>query len=328
MTDINKITPATVITGFLGAGKTTYLNSVLKHYTHKKFAVIENEFGEKSIDSDLIIRGEEDVIEINNGCLCCSLNEGLYDILSELYTKRDDFDELIIEATGVADPRGLCAPFINNPPIKKQFPLKNVLCLIDASLIEKQLLETEEAIHQITFSDILLINKTDLVDASYLNFLKQQLAKLNPLADIVVNDSALVQDIHQATPRFADQQSTILEQKSKRLDAVTVDHKHTKGIKSYSITFNQPFDLNSLRLRMHVFLQFQSKGLYRMKGILWLEGSDDKYFLQSVGSQLSIERLREWKDEEVRKSTIVIIGIGLERSSLEKMFNQCIASRV
>lgn len=326
MRNAYKTTPSTIITGFLGAGKTTYLNKVLENYPDKRFAIIENEFGEKSIDSGLIIRGEEDVLEINNGCLCCSLSEGLYDILTELHNKRNTFEELIIEATGVADPRGLALPFINNPSIKKQFPLKQVLCITDASLIERQLEETEEAIHQITFSDILLISKTDLVDTAYLDQLKVRLSRLNPLAKIVTNNEDSIASIYEASPRLSEQQFIDIENKAATLNAIPAkvhDHKHTIGIKSISLSFDMPFDLDKLRFRIHVFLSFQSKGLYRMKGILWIKDSNEKYLLQSVGRQLNIENLRSWKNGETRTSTIVMIGVGLQKSGLEKMFRQC-----
>lgn len=319
-----KINPTTIITGFLGAGKTTYLNSLLEVNQSKKYAIIENEFGKKSIDSEIIIRGEENVIELNNGCLCCTINDGLYDILNELYHKRHDFDELIIEATGLADPRGLAAPFITNPPIKKQYPLQKVICLIDAALIEEQLENTEEAIHQITYSDVLLINKTDLVDKRQLASLEAKLTQLNPLAQIVYTNE---QNMDQAHDQFsqnsmqldADDEPDLGDFKVKQLE--THNHKHTEGIKSIYLSFDEPFDLQKLRMRLHVFLMFQAGNLYRMKGTLCLNDSDEKFLLQSVGKGMSIDPIRKWKPGEKRTSTIVLIGKNLERYSLMKMFS-------
>jgi len=177
--------PSTILTGFLGAGKTTYLNYLLQSKPDIRYAIIENEYGEQSIDSELILRAEDDIIELNNGCLCCTLNDNLYDILNKLFERREEYDEILIEATGVADPRGLADPFITYPTIKKQFPLTRIICLIDAELIEDQLKNTKEAISQITFSDVLLINKIDLVSEGYLGELTERLQKLNPLAKIV-----------------------------------------------------------------------------------------------------------------------------------------------
>ena len=265
-------------------------------------------------------------MELNNGCLCCTLNEGLYEILQDLYHKRNTFEELIIEATGVADPRGLAAPFITNPPVKKQFPLRQVICLIDVSLIEQQLEETEEAVHQITYSDILLVNKMDLVDGQTITRVRQLLNQLNPFAKVYLGAYDQLPDLHNMSPRVKE--NLILQADN---DEVTVfeempppNHKHTKGIKSISITFDKPFDLHTLQFRLKVFLSFQSKGLYRMKGILWIKKSDEKYYLQSVGKQISIDKLKAWEPNKKRKSTIVMIGVGLQKSGLQKMFNQCI----
>jgi len=147
--------PVTIITGFLGAGKTTFLNHLLQENTDSRYAIIENEFGAQGIDNELVLRPDETIVELNNGCLCCTLNENLYDILNELFDRRSEFDEINIEATGVADPTGLAEPFIAHPLIKKHFPLKAIICLVDAEQVEDQLKETEEAINQITFSDIL-----------------------------------------------------------------------------------------------------------------------------------------------------------------------------
>jgi len=144
------IRPVTILTGFLGSGKTTFLNHLLEQNPSKRYAIIENEYGQESIDSELILRAEDGIMELNNGCLCCTLNENLYEILNTLYQRREEYDELIIEATGVADPRGLADPFLNNYSIKKQFPLNRIICLVDAEQVEDQLRTTEEAIHQIT----------------------------------------------------------------------------------------------------------------------------------------------------------------------------------
>ncbi len=177
--------PVTILTGFLGAGKTTFLNHLMAENPTVRYAIIENEFGETGIDSELVICSEQTIMELNNGCLCCTLNENLYDILNELFGKRADFDEIIIEATGVADPTGLAQPFVAHPLIKQHFPLKGIICLVDAELIEKQLQETKEAKGQVAFSDVLLVSKTDLVDESHIEPLLHLLQDANPLAQIV-----------------------------------------------------------------------------------------------------------------------------------------------
>ena len=135
--------PVTILSGFLGAGKTTFLNYLLQENKGIRYAIIENEFGEQGIDNELVLRPDETIVELNSGCLCCTLNDNLYDILNELHERRSEFDEIIIEATGVADPAGLAQPFIVHPLIKKHFPLRGIICLIDSEQVEDHLKETK-----------------------------------------------------------------------------------------------------------------------------------------------------------------------------------------
>ena len=321
--------PVTILTGFLGAGKTTYLNYLLTSNPNTRYAIIENEYGEQSIDSELIVRAEDDVVELNNGCLCCTLNDNLYDILNTLFDRRDEYDEIIIEATGVADPRGLAEPFIIHNSIKKQFPLKGIICLIDAKLIKDQLKETEEAIHQITFSDVLLVNKTDLVSEEDINDLTRLLRLLNPLASVVLGNQNDFPMIEMSTRDI--QLDAIFNQSKKRIDGNFPvqkphhhhHHEHTKVV-SHTIVFDQPFDVQQLRHRLQVYLVFQAKGLYRMKGLLWISDSEDQYLIQSVGRQLNISQKRPWETAEKRQSIIVFIGKEIQRKGIEKMLSQCL----
>ena len=325
--------PSTILTGFLGAGKTTFLNHILNKKSDIRYAIIENEYGQESIDSELILRAEDDIIELNNGCLCCTLNDNLYEILNTLYERSDEYDELIIEATGVADPRGLAAPFINNYAIKKQFPLTRIICLVDAEQVEQQIKNTEEAIHQITFSDVLLVNKTDLVDKGQLKKIDALLTKLNPLAEIIYGN-------HEGYPSLdTSMRNNELNEKtsghehchSSSEDSVFPvkqphahhDHDHTDGVESHTLVFNQPFDYPKLHLRLLSFLTFQAKGLYRMKGLIWVGQSGQQMLLQTVGPRMSIEEKRPWKAQETKGSRIVVIGKNFQKKSLEKMFTQC-----
>jgi len=325
--------PTTIITGFLGAGKTTYLNHLLKERSDVRFAIIENEYGQQSIDSELILRAEDDVIELNNGCLCCTLNDNLYDILNTLYERRDEYDELIIEATGVADPRGLAAPFVQNYSVKKQFPLLRIICLVDAEQIEEQLNTTEEAIFQITYSDVLLINKTDLVDEKHLSGIDSLLRHLNPLAEIVHGNHQAYVPL-EAAMRNSDLNEELIESDHNHAIIQSSDfpiekphthhhHEHTDGIESHTLVFDTPFDYPKLHLRLLSFLTFQAKGLYRMKGLLWISQSKHQHLFQTVGSRMSIDEKRLWEDGESKKSIIVIIGRDFQKKSMEKMFSQC-----
>lgn len=328
--------PTTILTGFLGAGKTTYLNHLLDSRPNIKYAIIENEYGEQGIDSELIIRADDSIMELNNGCLCCTLNDNLYDILNTLFDRRNEYDEIIIEATGVANPAGLAEPFVIHPAIKKQFPLVNIICLIDAELIEDQLEETKEAISQVTFSDVLLINKTDLVSENYLKDLKNRLQLLNPLARIVfgnkdnfpqidtIENEMIINELHHKTNTDKHQhrgENNFPVNKPHHHH----HHHHTEEVVSHTFVFDRPFQHQSLYYQLFVYLTLQSKGLYRMKGLVWLDNSDQQHIVQSVGKRLDISEKQKWKPDDNKHSTIVFIGKNIQREGLKKMLNRCLA---
>ncbi len=328
--------PVTILTGFLGAGKTTFLNYLLQENNDTRYAIIENEFGEQGIDNELVLRPDETIVELNNGCLCCTLNDNFYDILNELFERKDDFDEIIIEATGVADPAGLAQPFHSHPLIKKHFPIKAVICLVDAELVEDHLKETEEAINQITFSDILLLNKIDLVNEEYVTILENKLRQLNPLAtivkgdknqfpkiDFIKNDDILEKELlrSQKVKEPQDKQLSFPVQKPHGHH----HHNHTKEVNSHTFIFDAPFDFGRLHLQLTVYLTFQARHLYRMKGLVWLENEDQQFILQSVGKRLNFQEKRLWKKGERKQSIIVFIGKNLQRKGLERVLNICLS---
>ncbi|MEL6675563.1 MAG: GTP-binding protein [Bacteroidota bacterium] len=326
--------PTTILTGFLGAGKTTFLNHLIKENPQTRYAIIENEFGQQGIDSDLILRAEGDIMELNNGCLCCSLNESLYEILNTLFDKREDFDELIIEATGVANPVGLAEPFVVHPTIKEFFPISNIICLVDAELLEEALNETEEAISQITYSDVLLINKTDLVDERQIKKVKTLLKALNPLAKIIQGNKTQFPQIEaggntsfrrsgadhaHATHAHSDQEHSFPVKNA----PAHVPHAHTQEITSFALEFDRPFDQKLLYHVLNAYLVFQAKGLYRMKGLVWVKDVAQPYILQSVGRRLDLTPYPQAYAGEATQSRIVFIGKNLQAASFEKMLNRC-----
>jgi G3E family GTPase len=332
------IIPVTILSGFLGAGKTTFLNHLLLENQDKRYAIIENEFGEQGVDNELILRPDETVVELNNGCLCCTLNDNLYDILNELFDRRSEFDEIIIEATGVADPTGLAQPFISHPLVKKHFPLTAIICLVDAELVEDQLEETEEAMQQITFSDILLINKTDLVSPSCVSALEKRLQQLNPLAKILKGHKdnfptvehyrgennkldELLLHSHNESEANAEPMNFPIQKPHTHHH-----HKHTEEVNSITLTFDTPFDLQMLHHYLLAYLTFQSKGLYRMKGLIWIENEDHQYVVQSVGKRLDFQKKRAWKPSEQKQSVIVFIGRQLQRQGLERLLKKGITN--
>ena len=315
----------TILTGFLGAGKTTFLNALLSHQNNRKFAIIENEFGEENIDNDLITRSDGDLIEMNNGCLCCTLNDNLYEILTELYKRRDTFDELVIETTGIADPAGVALPFLADAAIGRAFELKRVVCLVDAQLLEDQLRDTQEAIKQISFADVVIINKTDTVAADYLPKIQGILAGINPFAKIFVGN----QNLYPIDEAFAIERTTNEppQSESTPISGHHHHHHHAHGdIVSLSFRFDEAFDLDFLSNRLTAFLMFQAVGVYRVKGIFNVAGKSQKIVVQSVGRNLSIEGGAPWDDSQARVSRIVFIGKKLKAPGYEKMLRQCLST--
>ncbi|WP_273445804.1 CobW family GTP-binding protein [Neolewinella agarilytica] len=327
--------PVTILTGFLGAGKTTFLNHLLALTNDRRYAIIENEYGKRGIDHELVLRPDETIVQLDSGCLCCTLSDDLYDLLNDLHTRRDEFDEIIIEATGLADPTGLAQPFLAHPLIKKHFPLRAIVCLVDAELIDQQLRETEEAIRQISYSDILLINKVDLVEQSQVNLLTQMLKRTNPLATIYHG-----QEGHYPTFKLDDHPERLeqLYQDVHRVVSATETpvsfpvpkpqqphpHQHTSEVESHSFTLDRPFDDQVFYQQLFVYLTFQSEGLYRMKGLVWIAGKEEQFIVQSVGKRLNLTAKRPWKAGEKKRSVIVFIGKGLQRKSLERLLVRCL----
>jgi len=339
----------TILTGFLGAGKTTLLNAIISLRKETVYAIIENEIGQESIDSGLILSTQGPLVELNNGCLCCSLNGDLLEALEMLSARADSWDELIIEATGVADPANIAMPFLTDPLVEKYFRLKRVICVVDAEQIEDQLKENSEAIKQISFSDILLINKAAQISEEYLVELTDILIAINPFAKIVTGaHSDMGVEKMSLMERSADFQansrSTITPKgifnlspsgfKPGKIDSKETasllnshnQHGHS-GIETLMLRFSAAMDLSKLERVLRVFFLFQAPDVYRLKGFIYAEGSRNKVIVQSVGQRLAISQGSVWKDDEMKESKVVIIGKNLQREGLENIFTKCLAKQ-
>lgn len=315
--------PVTLITGFLGAGKTTFLNALLQSRPGVRYAIIENEYGEENIDADLLMRADDDLISMSNGCLCCTLNDNLYDLLNELWQRRDEFDELLVETTGIADPAGVAMPFLATPNIKRDFPLARVICLIDPNFIEDRLRDTEEAARQIAFSDVILLSKTDTVGAPELADVQQKLAAINPFARVLSgHKGAFPIEAIMACSREA----TLPPALPAGLAGRKQHHHHHQhsDIVSLSFRFDEPFDLPTLRHRLMGFLLFQAEGIYRVKGIFYAAQMERKIILQSVSTTLTVDEGEPWAEGEARISRVVFIGRRLRPEGFERMLRQCL----
>ncbi len=304
-----------IITGFLGAGKTTFINQMMQANPNIRFGIIENEFGKENIDSKLLLRSQAPMVEMTNGCICCSINEELYEALNLFYEKRDEFDVLIIEATGIADPSSVAEPFLINDNVKKAFVLDQVICLVDSEQIEDRIEDAKEAIQQISFSNIILLNKIDLVSQAYLNDLTTKMASLNPLAKILPFDRNVAFEIP-STNFITD----FTPQKLAK-----TENRHC-NFKSITIAIDKPFNINELHFRMIQFMLFQSKDVYRMKAIVYDEDYN-AYILQSVGSRVSIDQI-EVPPLSTFVSKFVFIGKDIVREGFEKMLMKYVVEKI
>lgn len=332
----------TILTGFLGSGKTTLLNAIIAEKPSIRFAIIENEIGEESIDAELIIKGEDDLVELNNGCLCCTLNDNLYDILNQLWLKKDSWDHLIIEATGIADPANIAKPFLINDSVKNSFHLKRVICVVDAELIEEQLKEHETAIRQIVFSDLILLNKVEKVSPVYLTELQAILKNINPFAALLVvrKDNFKVEALFNrerfanfysnpkpsVTPKGVFNLMTIPEKQSAQFGPGTTHSRHQHSdVETILLRYPERMDIEALQHRMMVFLLLQSANVYRIKGILYSKDYTERVILQTVGKGMSVTIGSSWQEGDKKENKIVIIGKQLKIYGFDKMFRSCLA---
>lgn len=220
MTKIDNRIPVTILTGFLGAGKTTVLNHLIQNYPNKKIAIIENEFGEIGIDNDLIIRPENGIVELSNGCICCTLNEELVEALERLLNSEHTFNHLLLETTGIAEPDAIALAFLATPDIQAHFRIDAVVCVADAHHLEEILIEREEARQQLTFADFVVLNKASEVSAERLEELKGILRSANPFATIETADQGKVQT------NILDLKAYSAQELEKKLERETSHHDH------------------------------------------------------------------------------------------------------
>jgi G3E family GTPase len=341
-------TPVTVLTGYLGAGKTTLLNRILSEDHGKRYAVIVNEFGEIGIDNDLITSTDEELFEMNNGCICCTVRGDLIRTVHGLLAKSGNFDAIIVETTGLADPGPVAQTFFVDGFLKSRTVLDSVTTVVDARHVGLRLSDSREAVEQIAFADQIVLNKTDLVSEQDLVEVEQRLRKLNPLAPI-----------HRAQ-RSNVPLEAILERKSFDLDRITTlepeflnpshgtpghvhdedcdhnhghdrshghhDHMHDEEIKSVSLTSNSPMDRKKITRWITDITQTQGQNILRAKGIINIAGNDRRLVFQAVHMVLEGDLQRKWKTGEKRISRIVFIGRELDAETLKSSFEACVAN--
>ena len=311
--------PVTLVTGFLGAGKTTLLNRILTERHGEKIAVIENEFGEAGIDNELLVQGDEQIVEMNNGCICCTVRGDLIRILTELADKRDSgrlaFTRVVIETTGLADPGPVAQTFFVEPAVAARYLLDAVVTLVDAKHAMTQLDEHETAQAQVGFADRILISKVDLVSAEHLAELKNRLVGINPRAEI---DSA-----HFGQAPL----DRLLDVNSFDLDAIleinpdflhSHHHRHNDAISSIVFRADRPFDGERFHDVLGSIVAAFGNDLLRYKGVLAIDDLPHRINFQGVHALMGGSPGRDWQEGEPRHSTLVFIGRNLPRELIEE----------
>jgi G3E family GTPase len=313
--------PVTVLTGYLGAGKTTLLNRILTHEHGLKVAVIVNEFGEIGIDNQLVIDADEEIFEMNNGCICCTVRGDLIRIIGNLMRRRNKFDHLVIETTGLADPAPVIQTFFVDEDMRDQMQLDAVVTVVDAKHIWDHW-DSSEAQEQIAFADVILINKTDLVTPEQLDELEKRIRSMNAMAKIYrTRNAELEMDALLGVKAFDLKRALEIDPQFLSEDA----HEHDESVYSVALVESGELDGEKLQHWMSRLLQTQGPDIFRMKGILNLAGEDHRFVFQGVHMLFDGTRDRPWKPGETRKNQLVFIGRNLDETKLREDFRACMA---
>ena len=316
--------PVTVLTGFLGAGKTTLLNRILTEQHGQKYAVIVNEFGEEGIDNDLVVDADEEVFEMNNGCICCTVRGDLIRILGGLMKRADQLDAIIVETTGLADPAPVAQTFFVDQDVAVRTKLDAIITVADAVHLETQLGGHHEAEEQVAFADVILLNKTDLVKTESLHAVEERIRKINPYAKIIRTShcSAPLQEILSLDAFSLER---VLEVEPDFLDS-DHDHEHDDEVTSVSYVSEHPLDLEKFQQWFGELLRTRGQDILRSKGILDFSGEEERYVFQGVHMLMDASPLGAWPNGKERNSRVVFIGRNLEGMNLKEGFEGCKAN--
>ncbi len=333
--------PVTIITGFLGAGKTTLLNQLIKDHPKKRFAIIENEFGEIGIDGGLIVGTDENIFELSNGCICCSLSEGFYETIKKLLDSPYPFDHLLVETTGIADPDSIVKAFLSSESIQLNFRIDSVICLADCENMEDLMDEQPEVRKQLTLADLVLLNKADTIRAEYLTELQKVIGSINPMATIypvkfAKVDAVNLLDLNAFSAKTIEKSTLSFQNLSVFGDSIInqssfltkpAHHHHKHDIKSLGFIIPGSFDRNKFNLWMQNFLFFNQDTVFRVKGIVSFIDIPEKQIFQAVRSNYMLEPGTEW-GAETRFSKLVFIGKKLDHDKLEDNLYQLLGTPV
>jgi G3E family GTPase len=331
--------PVTVLTGFLGSGKTTLLNHILTQEHGKKLAIIENEFGDVGIDDALLakntkVQAAEEIIEMMNGCLCCTVRKDLEDVLRKIAGRVKEgglkLDGVVIETTGMADPAPVAQTFFVDESIEKNFRLDGIVTLVDAKHIEQHLDEEKapgaenESVEQVAFADRMLLNKTDLVEEKDLERVEKRLRAINAFAPIIRCSQSEVSTDNVLDIQGFDLKRT-LEMDPEFLN-IDGEHEHDHTVGSMSVIQKGEVDLESVQEWVNFVRKTQGQDIYRMKGVLSIAHSKKKFVYQGVHMIFNGDFDEEWAPDEQRESKLVFIGKNLDKEGLRSGFLKCLTS--
>lgn len=323
MSETSDTIPVTVLTGYLGAGKTTLLNRILTENHGKKFAVVINEFGELGVDNDLVIDADEEVFEMNNGCICCTVRGDLVRILGGLMKRRGKFDGIIVETTGLANPAPVAQTFFMDEDVKRATRLDAIVTVVDAKNLIARLADSSEAEEQIAFADLIVLNKMDLVSEEEAAEVERRIKAINPYAEIQRATKSAV-PVESVIGRDAFKLERILEREP---DFLTSDeHEHNDEVMSMSFEVSQPIDAEKFNAWISQLLQAKGQDLLRTKGILAYKDEPNRFAFQAVHMIADGDFIGPWKEGDPRKSKIVFIGRNLNRPQLRRGFEGCVAA--
>jgi G3E family GTPase len=343
--------PVTVLTGFLGSGKTTLLNHILTAQHGKRIAVIENEFGEIGVDQDLVIHSDEEIFEMNNGCICCTVRGDLIRILGNLMKRRDKFDHVLIETTGLADPGPVAQTFFMDDEVRNKTRLDGVVTLVDAKHVGLHW-NSHEVQEQIAFADVILLNKTDLVTPTELDELEAKFKRLNGVAKVFRTERSRI-DLDRVLHVGGFSLDRVLEHEPDFLKAAATpktlglavvdhdhdchdehcdhpdhdhghDHHHDEGITSVGVVLDGSLNSKKLNEWLGTLLQEKGQDIFRMKGVLSLKGDDQRFVFQGVHMMFDGQPDRKWRPDEPRTNKLVFIGRNLDRTELTEGLRACL----
>jgi G3E family GTPase len=323
MAETDTQVPVTVLTGYLGAGKTTLLNRILSENHGRKYAVVINEFGELGVDNDLVVDTDEEVFEMNNGCICCTVRGDLIRIVGGLMKRRGRFDGIIIETTGLANPAPVAQTFFVDETVRARTRLDAIITVVDAKHLPQRLLDSHEAADQIAFADVIVLNKTDLVTPDELEAVEAQIRHINrfakihraaradvPIAELLDQGAFDLDRVLAARPDFLDDES----------------HEHNEDVRSMSFEVETPLDPERFNAWIGALLAERGQDLLRTKGILAYAGDNRRFAFQAVHMIADGDFIGPWKADEPRTSRIVFIGRNLNRPQLRRGFESCQAA--